>query len=587
MSENRKLAAILAADVVGYSRLAGADEDRTLARLRALRSDLIDPTIAVHKGRVVKRTGDGAIVEFRSVVDAVRCAIEVQNGMVERNAGLPPERRIEFRIGIHLGDVVEESDGDLMGDGINIASRLEGVASPGTICLSEDAYRQVRARLDLAVSDLGETKLKNIVEPMRVYSLEVGLASKAKPATQAEPVVAVEPSAVLALPDRPSIAVLPFANMSGDAEQDYFADGMVEDIITGLSRIKWLFVIARNSSFAYKAMAVDIRTVARELGVRYVIEGSVRRAASRVRINVQLIEATTNSHLWAERFDRDLADFFVLQDEVVGRIVTALAEVLPSAAAVPRRRAASLEAYDLFVRGRVMVMDSCEANKTARALIRKAIEIDPDFAEAHAWLAINYWMGWAQLGGMMEPNRSLALTAARTAVALDPEDAGGHMILGYIRLYGGDWREAVSEFDAALRIDPNHADTWAMLTDRMVFEGKAAAAIDCVQKAPRLNPHPPGWYYWMLGFAEYAAGRYGDAVATLRREETYRSPSKRLLAASLVQLGRRDEAREEVSQILAATPNFSVEQWSRTQPFRDEAMRQHFIDGFIKAGLPA
>jgi adenylate cyclase len=227
MSENRKLAAILAADVVGYSRLAGADEDRTLARLRALRSDLIDPTIAVHKGRVVKRTGDGALVEFRSVVDAVRCAIEIQNGMVERNAGLPPERRIEFRIGIHLGDVVEESDGDLMGDGINIASRLEGVASPGTICLSEDAYRQVRARLDLAVSDLGETKLKNIVEPMRVYSLEVGLAAKAKPATQAEPVVAVEPSATLTLPDRPSIAVLPFANMSGDAEQDYFADGMV------------------------------------------------------------------------------------------------------------------------------------------------------------------------------------------------------------------------------------------------------------------------------------------------------------------------------------------------------------------------
>src|SRR6185312_11521065 len=261
MSETRKLAAILAADVVGYSRLTGADEDRTLARLRALRSDLIDPTIAVHKGRVVKRTGDGALVEFRSVVEAVRCAIEVQNGMVERNAGLPPDRRIEFRIGIHLGDVVEESDGDLMGDGVNIASRLEGVAKPGAICLSEDAYRQVRARLDLSVSDLGETKLKNIVEPMRVYSLEVGIAAKAKPATQAEPTApatTTAPEAVLALPDRPSIAVLPFQNMSGNAEQDYFADGMVEDIITGLARIKWLFVIARNSSFAYKGRAVDV-----------------------------------------------------------------------------------------------------------------------------------------------------------------------------------------------------------------------------------------------------------------------------------------------------------------------------------------
>src|SRR5260221_300691 len=352
MSENRKLAAILAADVVGYSRLAGADEDRTLARLRALRSDLIDPTIAVHKGRVVKRTGDGALVEFRSVVDAVRCAIEVQNGMVERNAGLPPERRIEFRIGIHLGDVVEESDGDLMGDGINIASRLEGVASPGTICLSEDAYRQVRARLDLAVSDLGETKLKNIVEPMRVYSLEVGLASKPKPATQAEPIVAVEPRATLALPDRPSIAVLPFANMSGDAEQDYFADGMVEDIITGLSRIKWLFVIARNSSFVYKGKSVDVKQAGRELGVRYVLEGSVRKVSNRVRVTGQVVEAETGRHVWAERYDRTLDDIFALQDELTMSVVAAIEPSLRQAEIerVKRKRPDNLDAYDLVLR---------------------------------------------------------------------------------------------------------------------------------------------------------------------------------------------------------------------------------------------
>jgi TolB-like protein/cytochrome c-type biogenesis protein CcmH/NrfG len=381
--------------------------------------------------------------------------------------------------------------------------------------------------------------------------------------------------------------VLPFNNMSQDPEQDHFADGLAEDLITDLSKVTGLFVIARNSSFAYKGSAVDIRMVARELGVRYVIEGSVRRAASRVRINVQLIEATTNSHVWAERFDRDLADFFVLQDEVVGRIVAALAAVLPTPNAVRRRRAASLEAYDLFVRGRVMVTDSIDANMAARALILKAIELDPDFAEAYAWLAINYWMSWAQLGAMMEPNCGLALAAARQAVALDPDDAAGHMILGYIRLYGGDWREAVAEFDTALRIDPNHADTWAMLTDRMVFEGKAGEAIDCVKRAIRLNPHPPGWYYWMLGFAEYAAGRYEAAVETLRREETHRSPSQRLLAASLAQLGRIDEAREEVRQILAATPHFSVQRWSATQPFRDEALRQHFIAGFLKAGLPA
>ena len=311
-TKSRKLAAILAADVVGFSRLTGADEDRTLARLRALRSDLIDPTIAVHNGRVVKRTGDGALVEFRSVVDAVRCAIEVQNAMVERNAGVPTDRQIEFRIGVHLGDVVEESDGDLMGDGVNIAARLEGIAQPGAICLSEDAYRQVRARLDLAVSDLGQTQLKNIVDPVRVYSLQVGLPAQAKPSTPMTTVQAAneeKPAPSPALPDKPSLAVLPFQNMSGDPEQEYFVDGMVEDLITGLSRIKWLFVIARNSSFTYKGKSVDVRQVGRELGVRYVLEGGVRKAGNRLRITAQLIEAETGAHLWADRFDGALSRF--------------------------------------------------------------------------------------------------------------------------------------------------------------------------------------------------------------------------------------------------------------------------------------
>src|SRR5213080_4883351 len=403
MNETRKLVAILAADVVGYSRLAGADEDRTLARLRALRSDLIDPTIAVHKGRVVKRTGDGALVEFRSVVDAVRCAIEIQNGMVERNAGLPPERRIEFRIGIHLGDVVEESDGDLMGDGINIASRLEGVASPGTICLSEDAYRQVRARLDLAVSDLGETKLKNIVEPMRVYSLEVGLASKPKPATQAEPIVAVEPRATLALPDRPSIAVLPFANMSGDAEQDYFADGMVEDIITGLARIKWLFVIARNSSFVYKGKSVDVKQAGRELGVRYVLEGSVRKGGNRVRITGQLIDAETGTHLWADRFDGLIEDVFELQDKVSISVAGAIEPTLQ--AAEMRRSAArpttDLTAYDLYLRAlAVFYPITKERVIEALRLFEEAIAIDPHYGPALSWAAMCHreiaTSGWAE-----------------------------------------------------------------------------------------------------------------------------------------------------------------------------------------------
>src|SRR5450432_1868677 len=290
MSETRKLAAILAADVVGYSRLTGADEDRTLARLRALRSDLIDPTFAVHRGRVVKRMGDGFLVEFRSVVDAVRCAIEIQNSMVERNVGLPPERRIEFRIGVHLGDVVEEADGDLMGDGVNIAARLEGIAKPGAVCLSEDAYRQVRARFDLAITDMGPAQLKNIAEPVRIYSL----------------------------------AVLAFNNMSGDAEQEYFSDGISEDIITDLSALSELHVVARNSSFVYKKAPLSVPDMARALGVRYVLEGSVRKAGTRVRVTAQLIDSTSGGHVWASRYDRELTDIFDIQDELTKEIVSAL-----------------------------------------------------------------------------------------------------------------------------------------------------------------------------------------------------------------------------------------------------------------------
>ena len=308
MAETRKLAAILVSDVVGYSRLAGSDEDRILARLRALRSDLIDPIIAVHNGRVVKRTGDGAIVEFRSVVDAVRCAIEVQNGMVERNAGLPPERRIQFRIGIHLGDVVEETDGDLMGDGVNIAARLEGIAKVGAICLSEDAYRQVKSRLDLPVSDLGAIQLKNIAEPVQVYSLDVAQTALATP---------VPPAPERREPPRLSLVVLPFANIGGDPEQEHFVDGMTESLTTDLSRIRGAFVIARNTAFTYKDKAADVKQIGCELDVRYVLEGSVQRGANRIRVNAQLVDAKTGNHIWAERFDKPIADLFDMQDEIV------------------------------------------------------------------------------------------------------------------------------------------------------------------------------------------------------------------------------------------------------------------------------
>ena len=377
MTETRKLAAILAADVVGISRLASTDEDRTLARLRALRSDLIDPTVAVHNGRVVKRTGDGSLIEFRSVVDAVRCAIEVQNGMVERNAGLPPERRIEFRVGIHLGDVVEESDGDLMGDGVNIAARLEGIAKPGAICLSEDAYRQVKARLDLAVTDLGQTKLKNITEPVRVYSLQVGLPAQAKSA-------ATTPPSSTSAPPRLSIVVLPFTNIGGKLEQEYFVDGVTESLTTDLSRISGSLVIARNTAFTYKGKHVDVKQVGHDLNIRYVLEGSVQHGGNRLRINVQLIDAETGNHLWAERFDKPEADLFDMQDEIVGRLANALNAELIAIEARRAEQSPNPDSMDLYFQGMSWANKGVnpEYFGKARGCFERALAIDPSNVDA-------------------------------------------------------------------------------------------------------------------------------------------------------------------------------------------------------------
>src|SRR6516225_7181344 len=404
MAETRKLAAILAADVAGYSKLAGADEERTLARMRALRSDLIDPTIALHHGRVVKRTGDGILIEFRSVVDAVRCGIEVQNGMVERNAGLPPERRIEFRVGIHLGDVVEESDGDLMGDGVNIAARLEGIAKPGAICLSEDAYRQVKSRLDLSVSDLGATQLKNIAEPVHVYSVEVGKQTSAKPksiARRKSPLIpagagfvaliaiaagawyffgAGRPSTVTSnKPAHLSIVVLPFTNLSGDPNQDYFADGITENLTTELSRIRNSFVIARNTAFTFKGKNIPVKDISKELGVRYVLEGSVQRDQNRVRVNTQLIDGETGAHLWADRFEESITDLFKLQDQVVARLANALGYELAKAEAQKSTHATDPDAIDLMMRGwsAIWQPQTKESTASARDYFERASKIDP------------------------------------------------------------------------------------------------------------------------------------------------------------------------------------------------------------------
>src|SRR5580704_1319435 len=376
MSETRKIAAILVSDVVGYSRLAGADEDRTLARLRALRSDLIDPTISVHHGRIVKRTGDGSVIEFRSVVDAVRCALEVQHTMVERNAGIALDRRILFRIGIHLGDVVEESDGDLMGDGVNIAARLEGIAAPGAICVSEDAYRQVKGRLDLPVTDLGLTQLKNIAEPIRVYSLEIGGVAATKPTPASAPEKSTAP--------RLSIVVLPFGNIGGVSESYHFVDGVTESLTTDLSRIRRAVVIARNTAFTYKGKPLDVKSIGRDLNVRYVLEGSVQRGGNRLRVNVQLIDAETGNHLWAERFDKPLTDLFDMQDEIVARLASALNAHLIAAEARRAEQASNPNSMDLYFQGLAWLNKGMTPDDVAhaRSFFDLALAVDPDNVDA-------------------------------------------------------------------------------------------------------------------------------------------------------------------------------------------------------------
>ena len=589
MSENRKLAAILAADVVGYSRLAGADEDRTLARLRALRSDLIDPTIAVHNGRVIKRTGDGALVEFRSVVDAVRCAIEVQNGMVERNAGVPQDRRIEFRIGIHLGDVVEESDGDLMGDGVNIASRLEGVAAPGAICLSEDAYRQVKARLDLSVSDLGNTQLKNITEPIRIYSLQVGAVAQAKAVMTTEVPAAPPPTP---RPPKLSIAVLPFANMSGDAEQDYFADGISEDIITALSKLPQLFVIARNSSFTFKGRSVNVQEVGRNLGVRYVLEGSVRKSGNRVRITGQLIDATTGGHLWAERFDRDLTDIFAVQDDVTQHIVGALALNLTEGdqQRLTHERTSNPEAYDCYLRGREQWwVQTKSANLHARELLQRSIELDPTFAPAYAILAVahilDYMNRWSA-----SPSQSLeqAHEAASRAVALDERDASAHWALGIVNVYLRRHDTAISEAERAIALAPNLAEGHESLGNALHYSGRSEEALVHFDRAMALNPFYPDIYLHFQALAMFQLGRYEEAIGILKRR-LVRNPntdvSRVLLAASLGHLGRFEAAREEWQEVFRVNPDYSLEHRRKVLPYKNPADFELVVEGLRKTGV--
>ena len=591
MSETRKLAAILVADVVGYSRLAGADEERTLSRLRGLRSDLIDPAIAAHRGRIVKRTGDGSLIEFRSVVDAARCAIEVQNGLIERNAGVPAERRIEFRVGIHLGDVVEEADGDLMGDGVNIAARLEGICEPGPICLSEDAYRQVKGRLDLAVTDLGPTRLKNIAEPIRVYSLEVSTPAQTKPPLAS----ASEKSA----PPRLSMVVLPFANIGGDPEQEHFVDGVTESLTTDLSRMRGAYVVARNTAFTYKGKPLDVKTIGRELNVRYVLEGSVQRGGARMRVNVQLIGTETGNHLWAERFDKALADLFDMQDEILARLAGALNAELVAAEARRAEQAPNPDSMDLYFQGLAWFNKGLSPDNVtqARRFFDRALAADPENVEALVGSARADAVEGAVLFST-DPIAAFAAAEAKltNALSLVPDHARAHMLLGFVEMMTKRAAEGIAKCEHALALDRNLASAHSFIGRGKTLVGRAEETETHVAEALRLSPRDTMANTWMMhaGFAKNQLGSWDQAAAWLRRaiEANRNHPTAWFqLAAALAQLGRLDEAHSAVKAGLVLAPALTVSRaravWTAVSDDPTYlAQLEPIFDGLRKAGVP-
>ena len=524
MTDNRverRLAAILAADVAGYSRLTGLDEEGTHVRLRERLRGLADPKISEHRGKVVKHTGDGVLAEFGSVVDAVRCAIEVQRGMAEQNATMPQVKRIEFRIGIHVGDIIVD-DNDIFGDGVNIAARLEGIAEPGGVCISDDAQRQVRGKVDFAFEDMGPQNLKNIVEPMRAWRLRMNASGS--PAAPIEP--PVESTQALALPDKPSIAVLPFQNMSGDPEQEYFADGMVEEITTALSRFKWLFVIARNSSFTFKGKAVDVKEVGRRLGVRYVLEGSVRKASGKVRITGQLVDAVTGAHIWADRFERDMADVFALQDEVTVAVVSAIQPKLfqTEIAMATRRRPENLTAYDLFLRAmQQFYLSTREGLAEAIRLAHRALELDPRFGLVTALAGVCH-MQKVLLGYAVDPqfDRKEAVRLLRLALSIDDGDPDTIAMAAIISAFMvGDCEREIEMADRAVALNPNSFLAWSSRGHVYRIAGLPEEAIRSFERAIRTSPVDPRLHLMFvgMGMAFIELRRFDEAIVAGKKAQ--------------------------------------------------------------------
>lgn len=582
---HRRLAAILAADVVGYSRLMEQDEAGTLVALKARRQNVLEPIVSRHRGRIFKVTGDGMLTEFGSAVDAVQCAIDLQNGMATANDGLPEEQRIVLRIGVNLGDVMVE-DGDLYGDGVNIAARLEGIAEPGTVVVSGTAYDHVKNKVDFSFSDLGVQNLKNIVEPIRIYCIAgTPRVSGARPKD---------------LIDKPSIAVLSFANLSGESEHQYFSDGITEDIITELSRFHSFFVLARISSLAFKQKLLNGQDIAHELGVAYVVEGSVRRAADRVRISARLMDAGTGNQLWADRYDREMRDIFAVQDEVARSIASTISGRVEAAGRdrAVRLSTTELKAYDLILRAKALTAKyTRDDNEQALASAKRATEIDPTSARAFTQLAWNYFFNYmACWTADREGALANAYMSAQRAVVLDETDSFAHTILGTVHIFRREYDEARSEHESAIELNPNDPEARRYYGDFLAATGQADAAIEQIDLGKRLNPFDTRWVPWIRGIACFTARRYEEAIATLRQASEPINEVRGWLAASYAHAGRMQEAKAMLEEFLrvaesdmASFPGRRLKDWEPywhgAFEYKDPKDFEHLFDALRKAGL--
>lgn len=581
----RRLAAILAADVAGYSRLMGVDEEGTFAALTAHRTELFGPSIAKHGGRVVKTTGDGVLAEFASVVDAVRCAIAVQEGMTERNTDIPGNRRIEFRMGVNLGDVIVQDD-DVYGDGVNVAARLEALAEPGGICVSGDVYRQCRGKIEFTFADLGQQRLKNIAEPVQVWSW-LTTSQKSSPAN--------EPAAAEAVLSRPAIAVLPFKNLSGESDQEYFADGVSEDIIAALSRNRWLTVIARNSSFIFKGEAVDLREVGNQLGVRYVLDGSVRKGGDRVRIAAQLIDTSSGNQIWAEKYDRVLEDIFLVQDEVTESIVAAIAPELGKAEQhrAKSKKTGKLSAWEVYQRGMWhLYRRTKEDLRIARGLFAQALSLDPELAIASAGLVdACYYEVVLGLAKSAEENRTEALKAARHALELDPDDAASYCAMGKARVLRQEHEQAIPDLQLAIQLNPSLAWAHYGLGAAAVFLGDPDRAIRHLENAIRLSPRDQHMGSFMVRLAEahLLKDDYEGAAIWAHKalqQQGFQWSRYAALLAALGFMGRQEEARQILQECIEQRPDFSVSMVRSGHLYTNMDALNHYLDGLRKAGVP-